>query len=1019
MNTSTLANASFLPCLLASVLLLLGLSASASPTLARDMAQGVSSGYEDAYGALEWRNVGPVRGGRSIAAAGSSARPLEAYFGATGGGLWKTTDAGMTWAPVTDGQIASSSVGAVAVAPSNPDIVYLGMGEGQLRNNIMQGDGVYKSEDGGETWSHIGLENTKTVATIRVHPRNPDIVYAAALGDPFAPNEERGVYMSRNGGETWKKVLYRSPEAGAIDIAMDPNNPDRLFATIWQVYRKPWKLWSGGPQSGLFLSEDGGESWTEITRRPGLPEGVIGKMTVAVSGADSNRVYANIEAKEGGLYRSDDGGETWRYINGAKKLWQRSFYFMQVRADPVDRDKVYVLGFLLERSLDGGETFTSVPTRHVDIHDLWIDSENPDRMIVADDGGGSVTLNGGRTWTEQDYPTAQIYRVSLTNDYPYHICGAQQDNTTICVASRTRADIGVSVKDRYSDHYTIGFSEMGYVGVHPKKNGVFFVGATNSLMRYDRERERITEVNPFPYIVMGQPASSMTERWNWTYPIVFSPLAPHSLYAGSQHLWKSDDEGQNWRRISPDLTRADPATLGDTGGPIMLDQDGPEVYGTLYTIAPSHFDRDVIWAGSDDGLVHVTRDGGRNWVDATPEGLPPNSRISYIDASLHEPGVAYVAVKRYEMGDRAPYAYKTADFGETWVRIDETLPTGDFVHTIREDPVRAGLLYLGTEHGVYVSFDDGQVWRPLSLNLPDVHVSGLEIKEDELIAATHGRSFYVLEGLSLLRQLASEGSIEGARLFTPALAVRRVSRAKVYAWLPEGMASARLDVLDRSGEPVRTLFDGRDLEPGAHRFIWDLHFDGAAVFEGMILESDTPAIGPAAVPDQYTVRLVSDDASLETKLELRLDPRLEGEVSRRDLRRQLALAVRARDAVDAANRTVIEIRDIRRRLSSLEMWAGAGTPDRREAYIEAIGSIEAELYQVKNESPKDKIALPIQLNDRLAGLLAMLKYSDGPPTTAQADMMDRLEAELNDVLERYETISANYADIREAANIAP
>ncbi|MEO1405964.1 MAG: glycosyl hydrolase, partial [Pseudomonadota bacterium] len=646
---------------------------------------------------LRWRNIGPDRGGRSIAVAGSVQRPNEAFFGATGGGLWKTKDAGETWWPVTDGEIGSSSVGAVAVAPSDPDIVYLGMGEGQLRNNIMQGDGVYRSDDGGENWRHLGLAETLTITTIRVHPDDPDTVYVAALGDPYQATEDRGIYRSRDGGETWDKVLHRSPEAGAIDLTMDPGDPDHLIASLWQVYRKPWKLWSGGPISGLYESPDGGDTWTEITDRPGLPDGRLGKMTVAISPADTSRIYANIEAKEGGLYRSDDGGETWVHVNGARKLWQRSFYFMQVRPDPVDRDKVYVLSFQLERSEDGGETFRAIPTRHVDIHDLWIDPTNPDRMIVADDGGGSVTLNGGGRWSEQDYPTAQMYRVTTTNDFPYHVCGSQQDNTTVCVSSRTRSPF---LQDRYSDYYTVGLSEMGYVAVHPEEQGVFFVGGTNSLARYDRETDRSVEVHPYPYFVMGQAAETMEDRWNWTFPIVFSHTEPSRLFAGSQRLWQSDDEGKTWEAISPDLSRADPETLGPTGGVVLLDQDGPEVYGTIFTIAPSRSESGTIWTGSDDGLLQITRNGGETWNDVTPGELPANSRVSFIDASHHDPSTAYVAVKRYEMGDRSPYLYRMTNYGEAWERLDKGLPDGTFVHAVREDPVNADILYIGTEHGV-------------------------------------------------------------------------------------------------------------------------------------------------------------------------------------------------------------------------------------------------------------------------------------------------------------------------------
>lgn len=961
---------------------------------------------------LRWRNIGPKVGGRSIAAAGSSARPLEAYFGATGGGLWKTKDGGMNWRPVTDGQIASSSVGAVSIAPSNPDIVYLGMGEGQLRGNVMQGDGMYKSVDSGRTWTHIGLGDTQTITTIRIHPRNPDLVYVTALGDPFAPNEERGVYRTRDGGETWEKILYRSDEAGAIDISMDPNNPNVLFATIWQVYRKPWKLWSGGPQSGMFKSVDGGDTWTEITRNPGLPTTVLGKMTVAVSGADSNRVYANIEAEAGGLYRSDDSGATWKHINGHRKLWQRSFYFMQVRPDPRDRDTVYVLSFKLEKSVDGGETFRDIPTRHVDIHDLWIDPEDTDRMVVADDGGGSMTFNGGGSWTEQDYATAQMYRVTTTNDFPYHVCGSQQDNFTFCVPSRSAASVGAPLQAVYEDRYTIGFSEMGYVAPHPQKLGVFFVGATNSLMRFDRASNRMSQVNPYPYIVMGQSAGTMRERWNWTYPIVFSNFKPYTLYAGSQHLWRSRDEGETWTKISPDLTRAAPETLGDTGGPIMFDQDGPEVYATLYTIAPSRLDKKVIWTGSDDGLIHVTRNGGDTWANVTPPGVPENSRISFIDASSHEKGAAYVAVKRYEMGDRAPYLWKTKDYGATWSRIDDDIPDTHFAHAIRADTERQGLLFAGTEHGVQVSFDDGGRWSPLSLNLPDVHVSALEVKGDDLVIATHGRSFYVLDdGASLLRQLPATKPLSENVLFKPAKAYRRIKPAEIYFYVKDGVEGARFEILDEQGSIVRKLFSNRRLRAGMQKVRWNLRYDGAAVFKNMILESPSPAIGPLVAPGIYQARLTVGDTVLTAPLDVVLDPRMKGDISRKDLRAQAALALEVRDAVDVANKTIIEIRSIRTHLEEKALSADDVLSSRITAFSDAISDIEAELYQVKNTSPKDKIALPIKLNDRLAGLLGGLSFSDGPPTRSQYDVFEVLRAELDVQLSSYAAVKSGHSDL--------
>ncbi len=954
---------------------------------------------QDAYAMLKWRNVGPARGGRSIAAAGHASRPFEYYFGATGGGLWKTDDGGTSWRPVTDGQIASSSVGAVAVAPSNPDIVYIGMGEGELRGNVMQGDGIYRSVNGGKTWTHMGLAKTRTITSLRVHPTNADIVYATALGDPYANNEERGVYRTRDGGKSWQKILYRSAEAGAVDLAIDPRDPQTLYATLWQVYRKPWKLWSGGPGSGLFKSTDGGDTWTELTRNKGLPAGVLGKMTVAVSPADSRRIYANIEAEAGGLYRSDDAGQTWTHINDDRNLWQRSFYFMRMKADPVDRDTLYVLSFRLEKSTDGGKRFAPVDTRHADIHDLWIDPANPRRMIVADDGGASVSVNGGDTWTEQDLPTAQIYRLATTRDFPFQLCGAQQDNTSICVPSRVTSRLDeASHVDAFADFKVIASSESGHVAPHPAKPGLFFVGATNALSRFDSGQKQTRDVQPWPYSVMGQPAASMKERWNWTYPIVFSPLAPHPLYIGSQHLWRSRDEGQNWDRISPDLTRADPETLGETGGPIRPDQDGPEVYATLYTIAVSPVRPQVIWTGSDDGLVHVTRDDGGSWTAVTPAGLPRHTRISFIHASAHDPATAYLAAKRHELGDRQPYLYRTQDYGASWTRIDTGLPAEAFTHAIVEDSKRKGLLFAGTEQGVHTSLDNGASWLPLSLNLPVTHVSGLSVVGNELAIATHGRSFYVLEGLETLRHLAAAGTPAGSVLFPPADAVLNAVPARFDAYLDAPVAGAVMTVSDAGGAVVRRIALPARIEAGAHSFVWNLRHDGATVFDGMILEAQNPANGPVVLPGTYKVTLDLGQTRLTRDVAVMLDPRLDA-VNRSDLEAQHDLALKLRDAVSAANQTVRDIRTLRASLSVPP--AKGALANRRQALLAKLAAIEAALYQVRNQSPKDKIAFPIQLNDRLAHLMAVVGQGSGAPTQAQRQVHDALQGELAAVLKRY------------------
>lgn len=965
---------------------------------------GRSTTREDSlFRQLRWRCIGPKRGGRSIAVAGHKDRPHEYYFGATGGGLWKTEDGGNTWRPVTDGQVRSSSVGAVAVAESNPEIVYLGMGETQLRQNVLQGDGVYRSTDGGQNWTHAGLEETHAISRIRIHPKDPDRVYVAALGHPFGRNPDRGVLRTTDGGRTWEKILYRNDATGAVDLILDPNDPDVLYATLWQVFRRPWILWSGGKGSGIFKSTDGGETWKEITRNPGLPRGILGKITITVSGADSKRIYVNVEAEKGGLYRSDDGGETWALINDHRDLWQRAFYFQRIQADPVDRETIYVLNFRLLKSADGGRTFVRLPETHSDHHDLWIDPNNPLRMINGNDGGGVVSVNGGKTWTHMRYPTAQIYRLAITNDFPYHVCGAQQDNTTVCVPSET----GHLRNPRLRNGewmVAVGGGESGYIAPHPSNPDIFYAGATNRLTRYDRKTGLSRDIQPYPRIVMGEPARDMPERWNWTYPIALSPINHRVLYVGSQHLWRTTDEGETWEKISPDLTRADPETLGDSGGPIVKDQDGPEIYATIYAITPSRHDVKAIWTGSDDGLVYLTRDGGKNWKNVTPKDLPKNSKVTVIESSPHDPAAAYITARRYEMDDRAPYVWRTKDYGKTWIKITNGIREDDFAHAICEDPDRAGLLYLGTEHGVYVSFDDGNHWQSLSLNLPDTPVMGIAVKQNDLVIATHGRSFWVLDDIETLRQLDPDIMRAEFHLFKPADAIRRGVPAAVDYYVKEPNCRVSVEIRDGDGRVVRTLVDETVTEKGMHRLAWNLQYAGATVFPNIILEGGDPTRGPWAPPGRYQARLVVDGEEQIQWFDVKKDPRLTG-VTNADLKAQFDLAIQIRDSETAANDAVILIRNLRAQVEDRLRK----TDDRKlqktgRDFIQQISAVEKELYQVKNQSPKDKIAFPIKLNDRLTGLRSHLEHGDGPPTEAYYRVFEELSAELKIHLDALEKI---------------
>ncbi|MCP4896949.1 MAG: glycosyl hydrolase, partial [bacterium] len=844
---------------------------------------------------------------------------------------------------------------------------------------------------------HLGLDKTRAISRIRIHPEDPDRVYVAALGNPFGASPERGIFRTLDGGRTWQKILYRNEKTGAIDLVLDPNNPDVMYASLWQVYRKPFILWSGGEGSGVFKSKDGGETWKELTSNSGLPQGVLGKITITVSGADSNRVYANFEAEEGGLYRSDDGGETWALVNSHRDLWQRAFYFLRIQADPIDRDTVYVLNFKLLKSTDGGRTFEYLPESHSDHHDLWIDPVNPLRMVNGNDGGGVVSVNGGRTWTHMRYATAQIYRLAVTNDFPYHACGAQQDNSTACVPS----DYGRHFHNPRAEPaewlYAVGGSENGYVVQHPLRTNIFYSGATNALHRYDRDTGLVTDVQPHPRIVMGEPAKAMPERWNWNYPIAISPVDPDLLLVGSQHVWQTSDEGRIWEKISPDLTSADPRTMRDSGGPITLDQDGPEIYATLYAITPSRHDANTIWTGSDDGMVHLTRNGGRTWLNVTPTDLPKDSKVTAIESSPHGPGTAYLTARRYEMNDRAPYVWKTKDYGTSWSRIVTGIGTDDFGHSICEDPERKGLLYLGTEHGVYVSFDDGAGWQSLSHNLPDVPVMGVAVKEDDLVIATHGRSFYVLDGIHLLRQVDSNTASAEVHLFRPADAVRRIRPATLDLYLKES-SGITVDILDSGGQVVRTLSHDEVTESGMHRLSWDLRYEGATVFRGIILEGGDPTKGPWAPPGRYQARLVAGGEERIQTFAVKKDPRLK-DVTDEGLHAQFDLALRIRNDESAANEAVL----LSRRLTTQvgDRLGRSGDARLRATAHDLLTSIDAvagKLYQLKNQSPKDKIAFPIKLNDRLTGLRSVVERGDGAPTKAMYRVYGELSAELDDHL---------------------
>lgn len=986
--------------------------------------------------AYQWRSIGPDRGGRSIGVSGVRGRPNEAYFGAVGGGLWKTTNAGVDWVPVTDGQIGSTSVGAVAVSESNPDVVYIGTGESCIRGNIIPGDGVYKSTDAGKTWTKVGFSDRQNISRIRVHPANPDIAWVAAFGFHGAPNEERGVFKTTDGGRTWRKVLYRDARTGAIDLSVDPANPNVIYAALWEAFRNEYTMSSGGPGSGLFKSIDGGETWTEITRRPGLPSGVVGRIGVAVSGADPNRVYALVENENGGLYSSNDAGATWTLVNANRNIRQRAFYYTHVYADPKDRDVVYALNTSLYKSTDGGKTLTNVGGgTHGDHHDLWIDPDNPQHLVNGNDGGGAISMQGGSgTWSGQDFPTAQFYHVITTGHVPFHACGSQQDNSTACVSSAPSFGGRGGGRGGGNELYTVGGGEPGYIAPDPKDIDVFFAGTNNGgfMTRFNRKTGQLREVNPYPRQYQGEPSSAVKERWQWTYPIIFSPVDSNLLFTSSQRVWKTTTDGQTWEPISGDLTRHDPKTMGPSGGPITHDMNWPEIYAVVFSLAPGKRNVNVIWAGSDDGLVHVTRDGGRTWTDVTPPGVPENGRVSQIDASAFDDGSAYVAVKRPLMDDTAPYIWRTHDFGRTWTKIVNGIRPNDYVHAVREDPTRQGLLYAGTRLGVYVSYDDGGSWESLSLNLPAVPINDLIVEKEALVLGTHGRSFYVLDNIAALRQYTPEiAESSEPHLFRPGNAIRSGTDAVIQYWLKRPAQSLSIEITDAAGRVAyrtegsapgagrggagraggggggggrggRGAFGGAPTGAGLQSVQWNLQYPPATTFEGMILWGASTA-GPRAVPGTYQVTMTVDGRTMRQPLTIVRHP-LHKDVTQADLEAQFDLALRIRDKLSQANEAVLRIRDIKGQVNDRM----GRSPDARlksagEGLSRQISAVEEEIYQVRNQSGQDPLNFPIKINNRIGTLNRSVNTGDGAPIGNAEPIFNDLAGELKvqtDALER-------------------
>lgn len=999
---------------------------------------------------LKYRNIGPFRGGRSLAVCGHPSQPDVFYFGAVGGGIWQTGDGGKTWFSISDSVFKSSSVGAIAQAPSDPKIIYAGMGETDIRGNISYGDGMYKSVNGGKKWFKIGLEKTFAISNIVVHPKNPDVLYVSALGNVFKPNPDRGVYRSKDGGKTWQKVLFVSDSTGCIQVTMNPSNPDVLYAGMWQAYRTPWSMSSGGRQSGMYKSVDGGETWVNISKNPGLPKGILGKICIAVSPVDGDRVFAMIENTHGGLFRSDDDGATWKKITEEQAIRQRPWYFSSVHCDPKNKDIVYVLNVAYHKSTDGGRTFSSAYAEHADHHDLWINPEQPQIMIMANDGGATISYNGGLNWSHQDIPTAQFYHVTLDNQFPYHIYGAQQDNTSIAISSRSFGwDIGSQ------NWYTCSWGESGYIAPHPFKPKVAFGGNySGAIFRYDKLLNHTTHVNVYPEIGLGNGADKLKYRFQWTFPILFSPFSTSQktiLYATSQHVHRSFDEGLNWETISPDLTRNDKSRQISSGGPITKDNTGVETYNTIFTFAESPLEQGVLWAGTDDGLVHLSTDNGANWKQVTPPQISEHTLISILEPSHFKKEKLYLAANRFKLGVFGPVLLKSEDFGKTWIRIDNGLPKNSITRVIREDPSKEGLLFCGTETGVYISFNDGALWQPFQQNLPitPIHDIAIHPKEHDLILATHGRGFWIMDNLGLLYELMNTKDYSKQPLVTcrntvqapggyyedPSMqqGVNAPCGIVLDYYLPEASEKELiLHITGPEGDSVTSFSSLRDkdfqsipinadfYEPkttkpvgllpaqkGFNRFVWNMGTANLVSLKGSGQTLWGASLnGPMANPGIYRFKLMCNNQIIGTvQCNIEPDPRFET-VQIQDYQDKKQWMDSVIHMVNNIHQTVNQMRGIRNQIQTFNQ--SLDPSDLKDSLIklgkqitDSIHAIENELVQTRANNVQDLLNYPMKLNNRLAILLNYMDDFKGKVPTQHKEAYVDLALLTRYQLQRY------------------
>ncbi|MAD11943.1 MAG: glycosyl hydrolase [Flavobacteriaceae bacterium] len=978
---------------------------------------------------LKFREIGPFRGGRSAAVVGVKNNPNLYYFGGTGGGVWKTEDAGKTYENISDGYFGGS-IGAIAIAPSDSNVIYVGGGEVTVRGNVSSGNGVWKSLDAGKTWTFSGLPKSRHIPRIVIDSNNPDIVYAAVLGDIYSPTKERGVYKSVNGGKTWKKVLFVNEQAGAVEIQIDPNNSRVLFASTWNLKRTPYSLNSGGPGSLLWKSNDSGNSWHKISDNQGFAKGVLGIIGVTVSPVNSERVYAIVENKDkGGVYRSDNGGDTWKYINSSRALRQRAWYYSKIYADTKNQDVVYVMNVSYHKSIDGGKTFESKRAPHGDHHDLWIAPEDNNRMIIADDGGAQISKNGGLDWsTYYNQPTAQFYRITTDNAFPFRIYVAQQDNSTIRVQHRSEGRF--ITEDNWES--TAG-GESAHIAVDPNNNDIVYGGSYGGfLTRVNHKTGSIRGINVWPDNPMGYGAEGMKYRFQWNFPIFFSNHDTKKLFTLSNHVHVSENEGQSWKIISPDLTRNDPEKLKSSGGPITQDNTGVEYYSTLFAASESKLADGEIWVGSDDGLIHLTRNGGKNWENITPIQAPKFLMINSIETAYFISGKAYVAGTSYKSGDFKPYLYKTNDYGKTWKKIVNGIKPEHFTRVLRSDPSSQGLLYAGTESGLYISYDDGESWNSFQKNLPIVPITDITIKDNSLIIATQGRGIWILDDLTVLHQINSNTENNEMNLFTPKDSYRMRGsggdKSKVAGTnLENGVIvyynlksydsskdSISLSFSNAEGKVIKTFtnYDKANLlkvNKGSNKFVWDTKHDGAKVLDGMIFWSASFS-GAKSVPGKYMVTLSKNGIKKSKPFKILIDPR--AEVSEEDIQKQLNFVNTVNEVVDKAHKAIQKIREINSKLKEFESVFKDSTNEkdlisRSKQIRNKLSKIEKMLYQTQNKSNQDPLNFPIRLTNKLGHLNRLVTLYDFPPTDQDEAVRLELTKRVDKQLEIFDTLIKN------------